>query len=120
METGGAKLLLVGLLAARRALAERPLGHLLQVVLLVTAGRAAVFIDRHDAIISLISERNIVFHVVELARLLRRRRARRWRPRTAFGCAARLAALGQRTRLAAAFAPAEHLHDVGADLGRVA
>src|SRR6185436_10439766 len=59
------------------------------------------------------SERNVVVHVVELAgRLLRRglrlRRARRRRFR----------ALA--TRLAAALAPAEHLHHVAADLGRVA
>src|SRR5687767_9038633 len=65
------------------------------------------------AIISLISERNIVFHVVELAGLLGgRRRVPRFR---------RLGLhRGLGARLAAALAAAEHLHHVGADLGGVA
>src|SRR5688572_9049934 len=67
-------------------------------------------------------ERNIVFHVVELAgRLLRRGRLRRGRgPRLAAlsPLAPRFSRLG--ARLAAALAPAEHLHHVGADLGAVA
>src|SRR5687767_851117 len=71
-----------------------------------------------DAIISLISERNVVFHVVELPRrLLRRRRLR-------LGGAGlrrrRRARLALAARLAAALAPAEHLHHVGADFRRVA
>src|SRR3982750_1936697 len=58
------------------------------------------------------SERNVVFHVVELAgRLLRGRRGRGLR-------------LGStrpfRTRLAGPGPRAEHLHRVGDDLGRVA
>src|SRR3954464_15141842 len=80
---------------------------------LATAG----FVNRSGVIISLISERNIVFHVVELAgRLLRRRCGR-------LGGAARsgLAAVGHfGAWLAATFAPSEHLHDVGANLGAVA
>src|SRR5687768_17255937 len=62
------------------------------------------------------SERNVVFHVVELAgRLLRRRRLR-------LGGAGlrRPARLALGARLAAAPAPAEHLHHVGADLRRIA
>src|SRR5882672_9315351 len=60
------------------------------------------------------SERNVVLHVVELARrLLCRRSARR--------SASGLGGLHRfRTRLAAASARAEHLHRVGDDLGRVA
>src|SRR6185503_15538549 len=64
------------------------------------------------AIISLISERNVVFHVVELARRLLGRR----------GCGPGLAAAarGRLARLARALATPEHLHHVGADLGGVA
>src|SRR5260221_8019740 len=71
-------------------------------------------------IISLISERNIVFHVVEFAaRLLRRRLRLSARLGLARLRRATLRA-GVGTRLAAAFAAAEHLHHVAADLGRVA
>ena len=41
------QLLRILLLAAGRALGQRRLGQLLQVVLLVAAGRAAIFVDRH-------------------------------------------------------------------------
>src|SRR5262245_46007933 len=65
-------------------------------------------------------ERNIVFHVVEVAALLRRGGLRRRRrPRLAAVAAAphlsRLPA-----RLAAALAPSQHLHGVAADFGAVA
>src|SRR5262249_34288312 len=53
LEAGGAQLLLIGLLPARRAFRERLLRDLLQVLFLVPARLAAVFVDRHAAIISL-------------------------------------------------------------------
>src|SRR5262245_46250201 len=61
-------------------------------------------------------ERNIVFHVVELAgRLLRRGGLGRGRRTLAAHFSAALGA-----RLTATFTPAEHLHRVAADLGAVA
>src|SRR5262245_34494261 len=76
------------------------------------------------AIISLISERNIVFHVVELAGRLLGRAALRVVARSATASAGLFARSCARSRLlarrAAAFAPAEHLHGVAANLGRVA
>src|SRR5260221_12544513 len=71
-------------------------------------------------IISLISDRNIVFHVVDFAarlfwgllRLSARLGLARLRRATLRA--------GVGTRLAAAFAAAEHLHHVPPDLGRVA
>src|SRR5262245_30131932 len=69
------------------------------------------------AIISLISERNIVFHVVEFSsRLLRRRTVARGLGR---GTRAAARLIRHLARRAAAFAPAEHLHHVATDLGRV-
>src|SRR5688572_3847197 len=47
LEAGRGELLLEGRLAARRALAEYRVGHLLQEVLLVATSGAAVLIDRH-------------------------------------------------------------------------
>src|SRR3954471_7569181 len=47
LEAGRGKLLAVLGLAACRADAERRFGHLLQVLLLVAAGIAAVVVDRH-------------------------------------------------------------------------
>src|SRR6266850_7506005 len=60
------------------------------------------------------SERNVVLHVVELARRLLRRRSARSRA-SALGGLHRFG-----PRLAATGARAEHLHGVGDDLGRVA
>src|SRR5215210_2220803 len=47
LESGGGKLLLVLPLAARRTNAERRFGHLLQVLIRVSANAATVFVDRH-------------------------------------------------------------------------
>src|SRR4051812_35889504 len=64
------------------------------------------------------SERNVVFHVVELAgRLLRRRSARR--ATAGLTCFCRFAARFA-SRLATPRARAEHLHRVGADFSGVA
>src|SRR5262245_51880007 len=63
-------------------------------------------------------ERNIVFHVVELAGRLLGRGGLGGRGRSLSALAAHFSRLG--ARLAAAFAPAEHLHYVAADLGAVA
>src|SRR5438093_1340186 len=98
-------------LVADRALRERRLAALLQELFLVAAGLATVFVNRHAAIISLISERNIVFQVVELAgRLLRRRGPGLGRLRLHRRLGARLARPGAR---------AQHLHLGGHDLGGV-
>src|SRR5437867_545627 len=52
LKARGAEKFMEGRLAAHRALGELRLAHLLQKLFLVTAGFAAIFIDRHAAIIS--------------------------------------------------------------------
>src|SRR6185436_20166297 len=56
LKAGCAKQLGIGALAAGRALRQRRLGDLLQVLLLVAAMAAAIFVNRHDRIISLSPE----------------------------------------------------------------
>src|SRR5262245_13081253 len=51
LKAGCTQQLLISLLPALRALRQRFLGDLLQVLFLVTAGSAAVFINRHTAIL---------------------------------------------------------------------
>src|SRR5262249_22062163 len=54
LKAGRRNLLLILLLAARGAFGERLFAHLLQMLFLVPAGRALVFVNRHVRIISLI------------------------------------------------------------------
>src|SRR6266850_2423891 len=130
LEAGRAQQLLKRRFAAGRALGERRLRGLLQELFLMATLLAAVFVDRHrqpldsDYIADFggenrksrsPSERNIVFHVVELAGGL----LRGW---VGFGGLA-LGGLGlgaRPRRLAGAGARPEHLHDVAAYLGAIA
>src|SRR5262245_2514424 len=102
LEPGRAQHFLERRLAAGRALGERWLTYFLQRFVLLATGAAAIFIDRHALIISLISERNIVLEVIELAGGLFPRCGRRGGGfRFHGGLGPRLAGAGTRT---------EHLH----------
>src|SRR3990172_5929783 len=110
-------------LAAGGADAHRRLRDLLQVLVLEAAFGAAVFVDRHSYASDLRvnytrqtrSERDVVFHVVELACGLLCRSGLWLVLGLALRAGGRLPA-----RLSRPLAPAKHLHRVGDDLGRVA